>query len=200
MRKRLLSITQFKTVCFCLLLCLVSLSSACQQSVDSNFTDLTDYEPNSNVINSTETVTVHWYDFHNLINQPNFSIVKLGKDENHSLNYNAEFLKTFEESDRPTVIYCITTWSETAYKNLPVIIDLYQKYADFVDFYVINTEDCASLAEKYNIDTVPTILLKNNKEIVWRKIDFWQALKVEVVAELKPILADQGRLVNTTNN
>lgn len=191
MRKQFLSITQFKTVCFCLLFCLVSLSSACQQSLSSDFTNFTEYNPNSNVINSTEDLTTHWYDFHNLIKQPNFSIVKLGKDENRSLNYDDTFLRTFEESDRPTVIFCITTWSETAYKNLPVIIDLYQEYGDNVDFYVINTEDCASLAEKYNITTVPTCLLKNNKEIVWRKIDFWQTLKAEAMAELKLILADQ---------
>lgn len=189
MSKYLFKIKHFKAALLAAIFCLVSLSSACQQSLSSELPDLTEPNVNDTKVLFTDAVVSPWYNFKDLINQPNFSVVKLGKTEHRSLNYDDAFLTEISTSERTTVLYCVTTWSETAYNYLPVIIDLHRIYGEKVDFYVINTDECASLAEKYKLKIVPTLLLLHKKELIWRKTEHWQDLSPDLTAELKTALA-----------
>lgn len=182
---------KFRGIFLVLTIALALLTSSCQQSLSNQLPALTEPIPNKSDILFTDTVISPWYNFKDLINQPNFSVVKLGKTEHFSLNYDDKFLEELATNERPTILYCVTTWSETAYNYLPIIIDLHRTYGEQVDFYVINTDECASLANKYKLKVVPTLLLLNKNELIWSKTEQWQDLSPDLIAELKQILTNE---------
>ena len=165
-----------------LLVGLLGLLSACKRDTQ---TSLPEIAKSSQSVIATNGKSTALNNFKNLISIPNFAIIKLAETENHSLNYNAEFLTTIESSKQPVVLYCITTWSEAANNYLPKFIDVYKAYGDNCDFYIVNIEACASLAEKYQLKLVPALILINQQSVVWQKTEAWQDLAADLSNELK---------------
>lgn len=70
--------------------------------------------------------------------------------------------------DNPLVVYFFATWCGPCKKMGPVFEEFKRTKATSYSFLKINIEEEANLAEKYNVNQIPTIIFFNKKQELGR--------------------------------
>lgn len=80
-------------------------------------------------------------------------------------------MKQFDEiisDSRPTVVDFYATWCGPCRRQIPIIDDFKTKIGDKVNVIKIDVDQEKDLAERYRIQSVPTIMIFKNGEVMWR--------------------------------
>lgn len=80
-------------------------------------------------------------------------------------------MKNFEEiisESRPTVVDFYATWCGPCRRQIPIIDNFKEKMGDVVNVIKIDVDQERELADKYRIQSVPTIMIFKNGEVMWR--------------------------------
>ena len=80
-------------------------------------------------------------------------------------------MKKFDEiiSDaRPTVVDFYATWCGPCTRQMPIIDNFKRKMGDEVNVLKVDIDQERELTDRYRIQSVPTILIFKNGEVVWR--------------------------------
>lgn len=87
------------------------------------------------------------------------------KDEN--------LLEIIEKTkDKPILVDFFATWCGPCQMVAPVIEDLAQQYNDKIIVYKVDVDQNQDLAQKYGIQSIPTVMLFKNGEIVGKQTGF----------------------------
>lgn len=80
-------------------------------------------------------------------------------------------MKQFDEiisDSRPTVVDFYAAWCGPCRRQIPIIDDFKTKIGDKVNVIKVDVDQEKDLAERYRIQSVPTIMIFKNGEVMWR--------------------------------
>ncbi len=80
-------------------------------------------------------------------------------------------MKNFEEiisDSRPTVVDFYATWCGPCRRQIPIIDNFKAKMGDEVNVVKVDIDQEKELAKRYRIQSVPTIMIFKNGEVMWR--------------------------------
>ena len=80
-------------------------------------------------------------------------------------------MKNFDEiisESRPTVVDFYATWCGPCRRQIPIIDNLKARLDDEVNVVKIDIDQEKELSKRYRIQSVPTIMIFKNGEVVWR--------------------------------
>ncbi len=95
-------------------------------------------------------------------------------------------MKQFEElikGDKPVLVDFYATWCGPCRVMSPIIEDLKKKVRDKANVLKIDVDKKEDLALKYNVQSVPTLMIFKRGELVWRESGIRQAYLLEQVLE-----------------
>ena len=92
--------------------------------------------------------------------------------ENKSLTQlqSKDFDKEVLHSDIPTLVVFYADWCGPCRMVSPIIESLSAEYAGKAKFVKINTDENQDLAERYNIMSIPTIMIFKNGDVASRTV------------------------------
>lgn len=70
------------------------------------------------------------------------------------------------DTDRVVVIDFWAPWCAPCKVMLPVMEEIEGRYKDKIDFYKVNVDSCVNISGKYNIRSIPTILIIHKGEVL----------------------------------
>lgn len=82
----------------------------------------------------------------------------------------SNFNKILSESKDLVLIYFWATFCNPCKAFSPIIDEISELYKDRVDVIKVNAEEASSTTSKYNIISVPTLIITDKQSIVARKI------------------------------
>ena len=81
-------------------------------------------------------------------------------------NFEEEVVK----SDKPVLIDFGAEWCPPCKMIAPIIDELAEEYKDKVKIVKIDIDESGALAQKYNVSSIPTLILVHNNEIVTQTV------------------------------
>ena len=89
---------------------------------------------------------------------------------------------TFEEiinQDKPVLIDFFATWCGPCKMQAPILEEVKQKLGDKVTIIKIDVDQNQSVANQYQIRSVPTLIIFKNGQIRWRQAGVFQTNELE---------------------
>lgn len=90
-------------------------------------------------------------------------------------NFEEEVLK----SEKPVLVDFWATWCGPCKMIAPVISEIAEEYKDKVKVGKVNVDDAKELAVRYQISSIPTLMLFKNGEIVNISVGFHSKSEIE---------------------
>lgn len=90
-----------------------------------------------------------------------------------------EFDNMVLKSDKPVLVDFSATWCGPCRMLAPVIDSLAEDYKDKVNVYQVDVDECGSIAQRYGIMSIPTVLTFNNGELNDRTVGLTQKGNLE---------------------
>ena len=84
-----------------------------------------------------------------------------------------EFDKLIAE-DKPTLVDFFATWCGPCKMQAPILEDVKKKVGDKANIIKVDIDKNEDLARKYNVQSIPTLILFKNGEPVWRAVGLQQ--------------------------
>lgn len=85
-----------------------------------------------------------------------------------------EFDKLIQE-DKPTLVDFFATWCGPCKMQAPILEDVKKNVGDKANIIKIDIDKNEELARKYNVQSIPTLIMFKNGEAVWRAVGLQQA-------------------------
>ncbi|MFZ6052335.1 thioredoxin [Halocola ammonii] len=85
------------------------------------------------------------------------------------------------KGDKPVLIDFYADWCQPCKMQAPILKELKSKLGDDVKIVKIDTEKNQQLAVKYQVRSIPTLMIFMNGEVKWRKSGVAQAGELEQV-------------------
>ena len=82
-------------------------------------------------------------------------------------------------SEKPVILDFWATWCGPCRMIAPILEDIDREYGDKVKIGKVNVDEVPSLAMRYNIASIPTLLLVKNGEIVQTLVGFRPKVQLE---------------------
>lgn len=95
-------------------------------------------------------------------------------------------MKQFEElikSDKPVLVDFYATWCGPCRMMMPIINELEKKVGDKAHFLKVDVDEEEDLSLRYNVQSVPTLMIFKKGELLWREAGVRQAHLLEQILE-----------------
>mgnify|MGYP003489981542 FL=1 len=95
-------------------------------------------------------------------------------------------MKQFDElinGDKPVLVDFYASWCGPCRVMSPILEDLKKKVGDKAKIVKIDVDDNEDLSLRYNVQTVPTLIIFKRGEMLWREVGIRQAHLLEHVLE-----------------
>lgn len=96
----------------------------------------------------------------------------------------ANFEKEVLQSDRPVLVDFWASWCGPCKMIAPVISAIAEKYADKLKVGKVNVDDNMTLAQKYRVASIPTLLYFEGGELKKQNLGFMTPEEIEQWLEL----------------
>lgn len=90
----------------------------------------------------------------------------------------SDFFKIIEE-EKPTLVDFFATWCGPCKMQAPVLEQVKAKVGDKANIVKVDIDANRELAMKYNVQSVPTLIIFKKGEPVWRGVGLHQAADLE---------------------
>ena len=98
----------------------------------------------------------------------------------------ATFDKTINESTKPILVDFWAEWCRPCKQIAPILEELAEEYGDKIIFTKLNVEQNPSVAPKFGIRGIPTLLIFKNGQVVATHVG--ESLKAQLKAFIEPFL------------
>lgn len=96
------------------------------------------------------------------------------------------------KSTKPTLVDFFATWCGPCKVQGPILDEVKNKLGDQVTILKVDVDKNQELSQKFNIQSVPTLILFKDGEAVWRGYGVHQAEQLETkIAEHFPTKSDE---------
>jgi len=85
-----------------------------------------------------------------------------------------DFLKLISE-DKPTLVDFFASWCGPCRMQSPIIEDVKKAVGDTANIIKVDIDKNRELADKYHVQSVPTLILFKSGEAVWRTVGLQQS-------------------------
>ncbi len=89
-----------------------------------------------------------------------------------------DFFKIIGE-DKPTLVDFFATWCGPCKMQSPILEQVKAKVGDKANIIKVDIDANRELAMKYNVQSVPTLILFKNGDAVWRTVGLQQGSELE---------------------
>lgn len=80
------------------------------------------------------------------------------------------------KSDKPTLVDFFATWCGPCKMQAPILEQVKNQVGDAANIVKVDVDANRELAAKYNVQSIPTLIIFKNGEPVWRAMGLHQAV------------------------
>lgn len=95
-------------------------------------------------------------------------------------------MKKFDElinSEKPVLVDFYATWCGPCRMMMPILNELEQKVGSKANFLKVDVDENEDLSLRYNVQSVPTLMIFKKGELLWRETGVRQAHLLEHILE-----------------
>lgn len=95
-------------------------------------------------------------------------------------------MKQFDDiikSDKPVLVDFYATWCGPCRVMAPILTELKKKVGEKASIIKIDVDEQEGLSLRYNVQSVPTLMVFKNGELLWRESGVHQANQLEEVLQ-----------------